>query len=299
MTAPCNPSSIRTRGTFALIAKADIHGPALLQLLRHATGDHLGRIELRNAEGVERAEQFAGNRRIMGGGGGLQLVGRLDDDVDEDARHADVVGFERSVLGDALDLRNHEAAGGARGERHFHGTQRGTFMFEGKVAVLIRSGRADDRDIRVDRTEVKPAFSVEFNFLYNRFRPCLQVHCTTVPVRVDEGVHAHLGQHARALRRALAEHVEHDAGRHVPGGQLLAHDHLPDQRRFGIGRPRRIGSADDPGQKPGTRDMVNALGAEHVARGNRMDGCQIPRKSCLVKAFPQSLENRVGAAEAG
>jgi hypothetical protein len=51
--------------------------------------------------------------------------------------------------------------------------------------------------------------------------------------RIDEGVEADLGQHARALGGRLAVHVEQDAGRNVVGGELVVADHLPDLRRLG------------------------------------------------------------------
>ena len=53
-------------------------------------------------------------------------------------------------------------------------------------------------------------------------------------VGIDEGVEADLGQHARALGRGLAVHVEQDAGGDVVGGDLVVGDHLPDRRRLGI-----------------------------------------------------------------
>ncbi len=157
VTAPCRPSSSRTRGTLALMPEADVHRPALPQLLRDAAGDDLGRVEFGRPEGVERTEQLARDRGVIGGGRGLQLVRGLDDDVDQDPGHAHVMGFERAALRDALDLRDDEAARGAGRKRHLHRAQRRALLLEAEVAVLVGRGGADDGHIGLDRGEMQPS----------------------------------------------------------------------------------------------------------------------------------------------
>ncbi len=111
-------------------AEAEIDRPALLQLLRHAARDRLADPELHQGEARQRPEDFARDRRIIGRLRRLPLIGRLDDIVDENARHAHVMRLERPGLGDALHLRDDLAAGVMRRHRKIERAEIGAFLLE-------------------------------------------------------------------------------------------------------------------------------------------------------------------------
>ncbi len=57
------------------------------------------------------------------------------------------MGFQRTVLGDALDLGNDDAAIVAGRKRLVEAAEIGAFVFIGQVAVFIRRCRPDDGDL--------------------------------------------------------------------------------------------------------------------------------------------------------
>ena len=170
VTAPCRPSSIRMRGTLAEMPKADVDRVAVAQFLRDAPRDHLGDVELRGLERGQRPEDFARNRRLIGRVRRLQLVGRDDDDVDQHAGHDDVVRTQRSRGGEALDLRDHEAAVVAHRERLIERTENAALVLVGEVAALVGGGRANDRDMGRDGREEQPVLAGEIDPADDRLR---------------------------------------------------------------------------------------------------------------------------------
>ncbi len=154
VTAPCRPSSSRMRGTLAEMPK-----PRLTQLppcsscaTRRAID--LLDVEFRHAERIERPEDFAGDRRIVERLRRLLLVGIDDDVIDQHARHAHVMRLQRAFLGDALDLRDDDAAIVAGGQRLIETAEIGALVLIGQVAALVGGRRADDRHLRHDRLEI-------------------------------------------------------------------------------------------------------------------------------------------------
>ena len=144
---------------------------------------------------------------------------------------------------------------------------------------------------------MQPVLAGEFDALDERLRPRAGIHGAAILVGIDEGFHADLGEHAGALGGPLAQHVEDDAGGHVPGGKLLVEDHLPDEWRLGIAGAGGIGAADDLRQHARLGDVIDALGAKKVAGGDRMDGGEAARMSLAVEALAQRLQHGIGAAE--
>ena len=69
--------------------------------------------------------------------------------------------LQRAVLGDALDLRDDDAAIVARGERLIEAAEIGAFMLVGEVAALVGGSGADDGDVRHDRREIEPFLALE------------------------------------------------------------------------------------------------------------------------------------------
>ena len=144
-------------------AETDVDGVAVAQFLRDPARDHFGDAERRGLERRERTEDLARDRRIVGRVGGLLLLGRDDDDVDQNSRHDDVVRAQRSGRGEALDLRDHQAAVVANGERLIERAENAAFVLVGKIAALVGGGGADDRDIGRDGRKEQPVLAGELD----------------------------------------------------------------------------------------------------------------------------------------
>ena len=80
---------------------------------------------------------------------GLPVVFRLrhHDAVDQHAGHFHLARIERAAFGDALDLRDHDAAGIVRGHGDGERLQRQRFLLHGEIAVGVAGRGADDADI--------------------------------------------------------------------------------------------------------------------------------------------------------
>ena len=101
----------------------------------------------RQLERRQRAENLAGDRRIVERLRGLHLVGRDDDRVDEHAGHDDVAAAQRADVGEPLDLGDDDAAVVAGGERLIERAEIAAFVLVREVAALVGGGGADDRDV--------------------------------------------------------------------------------------------------------------------------------------------------------
>ena len=108
-------------------AKANIDGPAFLQLFGDPAGDDFRHTKIHHLEAVERPDHFAGNGRIICRFGGLQHFRRLDHGIDQDPRHADIMRTDRAIGGHAPHLGDDLATGVVSGQCHFHGAQIGAF----------------------------------------------------------------------------------------------------------------------------------------------------------------------------
>src|SRR5205814_10040648 len=71
--------------------EAEIDRPAVAQFLRHAPRAPLVDAPFHEPEGGKRPEGLPRDRRIVRRLGRLPLLGRFDDIVDEDARHAHIM----------------------------------------------------------------------------------------------------------------------------------------------------------------------------------------------------------------
>ena len=277
-------------------AEADVDGPAGPQLHRDAARHDLGDVELGDAEGRQRPEQLSRDRGVILGLGRLQLVLGLDDVVDQDARDADVVRAKRPGLGDPLHLGDHHAATVPRGQGQLHRPEVGPLVLERQVSALVGRGGADDGDVRGDRREEQPVLALEGDRLDDRVGRGAGVHRAALPGGIDEGVEPDLGHHARPVGGALAQEIEDDPARHVVGGDLVVPQHLPDLRRLHRGRAGRIGATDDAVDQARLGEVVDTLGAEHVAGGDRVDGGDVAGMTSCREAPTDRGEDRIGAA---
>ena len=290
---------MRIRGTLAEMPKPMLTASPVAQLLRDAPRDDLGDVELRRLERRQRSKDLARYRRLVSRMRGLQLLGRDHDVVDEDAGNDDVMGLKRARRGQPLDLRDDDAAVVAHGERLVERPENAALVLVGKVSPLVGRRCADDRDLRRDRREEQPFLAGEIDALDDRIGRRLCIHRAAFVDWIDERVHTDFGQHARPLGRGLAMDVEQDAGRHVVGRDRVAGDHLPDLRRLGRRRARRIGPGENAREAPGLGEVIDALDAPHVAGGDRMQGGDVARMPLGVEARADRRQRRIGTAEPG
>ena len=114
----------------------------------------------KEASGRKISPEIAG---LVDGVGGLHLVGRDHDGIDQDARHEHLLRLERAGLRQPLDLRDDDAAIVADRQRLIERAEIGALMLIGEVAALVGGGGADDRHIGDDRREVQPFVAGEFD----------------------------------------------------------------------------------------------------------------------------------------
>ena len=91
----------------------------------------------------------------------LHLVRGDDDEVDQHARHDDVMRSQSARRGKAFDLGDHDAAVVARRKRLFERPENAAFVLVGEVAALVGGGRANDGDLRRNRREEEPIVAGE------------------------------------------------------------------------------------------------------------------------------------------
>ena len=168
-------------------------------------------------------------------------------------------------------------------------------MLVGKISSFVSRRCANDRYPRSDGREEEPVIAGEGDALYDRFRRRFGVHGAAFVDRIDERIHSYFGQYAWTLCRRLAMNVKQDSRRHVVGWDRVASDHLPDCRRLGRRRARRIGTSQNAGETSRLREMVDALDTPHVARRDRVKGRQVP--TFRLEPFSDRSQHVVGATE--
>ena len=279
-------------------AKAQIDGAARLQFLRDTARNRFVNVEFGQTETVERTEYLAGNCRIIKRLRGLLLV-RIDHDIiNQHTRHAHIMRLQRAFLGDALHLRNDDAAIVARGKRLIETAKICPLMLIGKITAFIRRGGTDNRHLRHDIGEEQPVLALKIDMPDDRLRCRLFIHRRTLPLGVNKCIKPHLGQHAGTLRRRLAMHVEQNAGRNIIGRDFIIGDHLPDQRRLGPRWPGRIGTTNNLFQKPLLGDVIDALNTAHITRSNRVQRSDILRMAGFIEPLTNSFQRHIRAAKA-
>ena len=204
---------------------------------------------------------------------------------------------QRTGGGKPFDLRDHDPAVVAHRKRLIERPEYAPLMLVGKISSFVGRRCANDRYLRSDGREEQPVVAGEGDALYDRLRRRFCIHGAAFMDRIDERIHSHFGQNAWTLGRRLAMNVEQDSRRHVVGRDRVAGDHLPDCRRFGGRRARRIGTCQNPGETSRFREMVHALDAPHVARGDRMEGREVPRMTLRLEALSDRSQASLGAPE--
>ena len=277
-------------------AEPEIDGGVDLQLGGGAPGDDLLQTELHRLDVLVAAVHLTGQRRIVEGLGGLHLVRRDDDRVDQYAGHVDVLG-PQLIVGQPLDLGDHDAAVVVGGVGLVEGAQSATLLLVGQIPVRVRGGGADDGDVHLHRGIEEVLAAADRHQLDEVSGDV--VHLRALDPRVGVGAEADLGEHAGLAGRCGPVHLEQHPGRDVVGLDLAAVDALPDQRRVQLRAARGVRAGEHAGELPRRAEVVDALDAVHVAGGDRMDGGQVRRASGRRVAGADRLQHGVGAAQAG
>ncbi len=143
-TAPCSmaqvtasgwPSSSRI-GDHGADPEAEVGGLAAPELHRGTAGDDLFDAVLGQGEAGPGAHDLARDGGVVWRFAGLFLVRVKNDEVDQMARDADVVGAEGPGGSQAGDLCDYKAAVVAGGDGLFQAAEVGAFVFVGEVAVF-------------------------------------------------------------------------------------------------------------------------------------------------------------------
>ena len=184
-------------------AEAQIDRLALAQLQGGPPGDHLFQAPFGQFKVGGRHPHFPADGRVVVGLGGLSGVGHDDDCVHEHAGHAHGLGGQAAGGDAARNLGDDDAATVVRGQRHIVGAQERSFPFECEIARLVGGRGPDQRHVRVQGAQVEPFLPVEFNQLH-KLGAGARVHASTLPSRIEEGVHAHLREDAGTFGRGLA-----------------------------------------------------------------------------------------------
>ena len=211
-------------------AEADVGRHPAGELHGDAAGDDLLRPELGDSECFLGLHGLAADGGVEHGLCGLPLL-RLDNDiVDQHAGHVHSHRLQRAGVGAPLDLRDDDAAVVAGRQRLVESAEVGPLMLPRNIAALVRGGAANDGDIGHDRREIEPGVAVELGAADDRVSGGCVVHGAALKLRIDEGAEPHLGEHARALGRGVAGHVEKNPARHVVCRNFVIHDEAPNGR---------------------------------------------------------------------
>ena len=279
-------------------AEADVDRHAVAELHGDAAGDDLLGPELGDREVALGPHGFAADGGVEDGLRGLPLL-RLDDHaVDQHARHVNRHRRQRAGVRAPLDLGDDDSAVVARGQRLVESAEVGPLVLPGNVAARVGGGAANDGDIGHDRREMEPGVTVELGAADDGVGRGCVVHGAALQLRIDERAEPYLGEHARALGRGIAGHVEENPARHVVGGDRVFHDQAPDRRHRQGGGAGGKGACDHAGEEAGPCEVVDPLDPVHVPGGDRVHRGQVAGAAGALEPLADGTQHAVGAAEA-
>ena len=297
VTWPCRPSSIRMRGTSAETPKPSA-----------ATSPTASSIAARRAITFSMPNGSASSapRSTLTSPGQSRIVGRLrrlhlvrvdHHDVDQRAGHVHLAGRQRGRRLAPLDLRDHQAAGVARGERQIERAERRRLVLHRDVAAGIGGGAADDRHVRRERAKVQPLVAIELDHAHEVLAR-RAVHLAALAARIDEGVEPDLGEDPCPARRPGAQHVEDQAARQIVRLDRVFQDQPPDRRHRQRRRAARIAAGDHALEQARLRQMVDPGNAVHVAGADRMQRGQSARPPLAREALADRAQHPVRRIQA-
>ena len=173
------------------------------------------------------------------------------DAVDQNAGDLDLARIEAAALGDALDLRDDDAAGIVRGHGDGQRLQRQRLLLHGEIAVGIGGGGADDADVDRKRL-VEQAFLAAERDQLDHVLSRAGVELAAAVARIDEGAQADAREMAGPVRRDVAKQMGDDALRQIIGLDLVG-----DRELLQFGREAPM-AADDALDQSVMREMIEA-----------------------------------------
>jgi hypothetical protein len=273
-------------------ADAEVDDRVALELERGPARDHLARAERERRERAHRHPQLAGERGAVLRRERLHVVlGALGDDdaVDEDARHLDLARVQRAALGDALDLRDHDAAAVVRRHRDRERLERQRLVLHRQVAVGVGGRRADDPDLDRKRLVEEHLLAVD---LHQADEVVLRrrVDLAAALARIDERAEADLGERSRLARGDVANRVRDDALR-----QVVRLDLAGDRELLEL-RDEPPVAADDALDEAAVAEVVEAARLAVALPGRRRRASA--RAASRLPASASLLRNRCSSASA-
>ena len=277
-------------------ADADVDDGARLQLERRAPRDHLALAQLHGAHLGKRDAQLAREGGVVLRAVGLHVVGALGEHhaVDEHAGDLHVARVERAFVGDALDLREDDAAGVARGDRERQVLEGERLALGGDVAVRIGRGAADQRHVDGERLEEEKFLAADLQDRDDLFRRD-GIHAPAVLARVDESAQSHARERAGLARADVAVEIGDDAF-----GQVVGLDAILDRHRLESRREPEV-AADHAAHQAFVREVVQAaLLHDPLAAGeDQREGARRPAGEEALLERDEELVRRAVAAVAG
>ena len=193
------------------------------------------------------------------------------DAIDQHARHFYLTRIERAAFGNALDLRDHDAAGIARGHGDGKRFQRQRFLLHRQIAVGVAGRSPDDADIDRESLVEQIFLAVDFHQTDDVILRLL-VELAAAVARIDESAEADARDMAGPVRGDVAEQVRDHALRQIIGLDLIVDRELLQLRH------QAPVAADDFAHEPLVRKMVQST-LLAVALACRIDQCQVARMS--------------------
>ena len=274
-------------------ADAEVDHRIRAQLERRAARDDLSFGQRHRRHVAHGHADLAGEGGAEGLGEGLLVVlGLLGDDhaVDHHAGHLHLPRRQRMRVGHALDLRDDDAAGVARGHRDGQRFERERLALHRQVAVGVGGGGADQRDVDRKGLVEQVLVAVDFHQAHELLLRLL-IDLPTAEARVDEGAQAHLAQVARLAGGDVAEQVRDHALRQVPGLDAAGHRELLQR-----GHQAPV-AADDARHQPVVAEVVEAA-LLAVALAGGVDQCQAARRGRFEEAGLERHRQVLGETDA-
>ena len=155
-------------------------------------------------------------------------LARDNDVIDQDARHADSIGWSRFVQ-QPLDLRDDFTAAVMHGLSDCQNfAQHGLFVHH-EIAERIGGRRTNETDVNGKRLVEQPRLAEQFDSLDQVLRRDI-IHPTTSLGRVDECAESHVSEATRPSRCDVAEQVADHALRKTVGFDFVV-DRQPTEHR--------------------------------------------------------------------
>ena len=268
-------------------ADAEVDDAVGRQFEGGAAGDDLALVEWHFGHAFDRHADFARQRRVVHDAviHPVQFR-RLRDDhaVDQDTGDFHVLGPDRPLLDDALDLRDDDAAIVAGGHGLGEIVEDERLLLHADIAGGVGRGAANKRHVDLGGDVEQPLLALNIVIFYNIFGGHL-IDLGAAETRIDISVKPDLGEQARLSGGAGAVKLRNHPLRQIVAENFVFLGGLGD-----LGHPAEI-SRYDPAKQP---FVMQASGPEPfaVAGSGGHDKGQVPGVAGLHEALFQSHMER-------